>query len=76
MKIISEKLCHFRDLSRTRIPISMLKNAQHDDFKIILSIEFFTSDMPQQYTIFYAEEETARDDFAKILRLFKKLKGK
>lgn len=77
MKIVSEKLCYFRDISKTRVPISMLKNAQLDDFKITLEVYFFSSDiLQQQYVLFYADEENARDDYAKILRLFKKLKGK
>lgn len=77
MKIVKEPICYFRDISRTRIPVSMLKNAQHDDFKITLTVEYFSQDLTNpEYVLFYSEPEVAIDDYRKILRLFKKLNGK
>ena len=76
MKLVKEPLAYFRDISKTRVPVSMLKNAQHDEFKITLTVEYFTHELRNpDYVLFYSDPETALDDYRKILRLFKKLKG-
>lgn len=76
MKTIKETTCLFRDLSRSRVPLSLIKNAHIEEYKIILNVELFSQDQPTQYLLFYADEETARDDYRRILRLFKKMNGK
>ena len=76
VKTIKETTCLFRDLSRSRVPLSLIKNAHIEEYKIVLDVDLFSQDQPTQYLLFYADEETARDDYRRILRLFKKMNGK
>lgn len=74
----TEKLttAFFRDLSRSRIPLTMIKNQQHDGYKIILTVEIFSDDMIRaDFVLFYGDDEIAQEDFRKLLRAQRKMNG-
>ena len=76
MKIQSEKLYYFRDISRTRIPCSMVRSVELDEYKVILQIDHFTADISNKYILFYGDDDTAKEDYTRLLKHFKKLGGK
>lgn len=76
MKTEKQTICLFRDISKSRVPFSLIKNAHLEEYKLILDIEVFSQDQMTQHILFYHEDETALDDYYRILRLFKKMNGK
>ena len=54
----------------------MVRSVELDEYKVILQIDHFTADISNKYILFYGDDDTAKEDYTRLLKHFKKLGGK